>query len=458
VDPSSPSGSIFLFLVLATSSGLLSGLRNVLSHFQRQYDSLLANRTERPSDADLIERCYQAWHRRGFFESLSLGRFLLDLWAGFEGLFFFRHLGIGWAGSVALTLAGGYLIAHWLLPLLSQAFAHRLGGVAVAFYQTYHLLLMGAFGESLARMNESLLKGIGYDPKLSFLGKDQLNQLGLQVQSGPEDTSGLKEDEKEMIRSIFDLRETQAKEVMTPRVDVVALDIKSSWKDVMATVSQEKYSRIPVFDGDMDHVRGILHVMDLMGLDQNHVADNFRLSEFLREAYFVPRTKKIGDLMREFRQKHAHMAVVVDEYGGTAGIVTLEDILEEIVGEIHDEDEPEEPLIRRLDEGVFEIDPIVGLDDLQKEIQLELKPDDEEVEIDTLGGFILYVHGKVPEQGDTIPYRHLTFEVLEMTGQKMDLVKLTVATLVDRAQLEKPPTEKFAIDQLSEEKVSADGR
>jgi putative hemolysin len=441
VDPSSPNGSFILFLVLATASGLLSGLKNVLSHYQRQYDFISDTRNERPSDADLIEKCHVAWQRPGFFESLSIGRFLFDLSAAYQGLFFFRSQGLGWGASIVWTLVIGYLLAHWLLPVLAQAFAHRLGGFALVLHKVYGLLLMGALGETLARMNDSLLRKVGYDPKLSFLGKDQLDQLTVTgSEDEGQDPSGLKEDEKEMIRSIFDLRETQAKEVMTPRVDVVALDLKASWQEAMDCITQQKFSRIPVYEGDIDHVRGILHAMDLMGLDRRGPPENFRLSEFLREAYFVPRTKKIGDLMREFRQKHAHMAVVVDEYGGTAGVVTLEDILEEIVGEIHDEDETEITKIRLLEEGVYEIDPVISLDEVQKELDIELKPDDVGVQIDTLGGFVLYVHGRVPEKGDAIRYKNLLFEVLAMNGQKMELVRMTVAQSHDKLSPEKAPS------------------
>jgi putative hemolysin len=238
------------------------------------------------------------------------------------------------------------------------------------------------------------------------------------------DRSGLEEEEKEMIRSIFDLRETQAKEIMTPRVDVVALDIQVSYREAMELITHEKYSRIPVYEENIDHVKGILHVMDLMGLPESTVKENFRLADHLREAFFVPRTKKIGDLMREFRQRHAHMAIVVDEYGGTSGVVTLEDILEEIVGEIHDEDEMETQKIQRSEDGGYLVDPTISLSDLKEELDIDLQPEDEEVQIDTLGGFILYVHGRVPRKGDVVRYKGLAFEILEMDGNKIERVRL----------------------------------
>src|SRR5690606_26405507 len=154
----------------------------------------------------------------------------------------------------------------------------------------------------------------------------------------------------------------------------------------------------------------------------------------IRPAYFVPRTKKIGELLREFRLKQVHMAMVVDEYGGVSGLITLEDILEEIVGEIHDEDEVEVKRIRPEGEGVYAVDPIVSLSDLKEELGIDLHPDDEEVDIDTVGGYILYVHGRVPAQGDVVTHGRITFEILEMDGNKIERVRMTVASPEDEAE------------------------
>ena len=427
MDPSSPSGSLILFLVLALASGLLSGLRNVLSHFEHHYPNLQANRGERPSDAHLIERAHQAWHKPGFFESLSLGRYLFDLLAGYQGLFFFHSLGMSWWIALAVTIILGYLPAHWLIPALSQAFAHKLGGFALGAYRIYRLLLMGAIGDTLGKLNGLLLAKLGFDPKLSFLGKDQIQQLGTYLPEDEHaDRSGLKEDEKEMIRSIFDLRETQAKEVMTPRVDVVALSIEAGWQEVIDCITHDKFSRIPVYQGGIDHVQGILHVMDLMGLDRHGPPESFRLSEFLREAYFVPRTKKIGDLMREFRLKHVHMAIVVDEYGGLDGLVTIEDLVEQIVGEIDDEHDVAAGgmLIQRAD-GVLEALGRCPIDDLEERLGRSLLDPEEDSDVDTVGGLIVSHLGRVPLRGELIEHPGgLTFEVLEADPRRVKRVRI----------------------------------
>lgn len=211
----------------------------------------------------------------------------------------------------------------------------------------------------------------------------------------------------------------------------MALELDSDFREVQDKVATEKFSRIPVYKESIDNIQGILHAMDLMSLPEDKRGPGFRLQSLVRDAYFVPRTKKIGELLREFRLKHIHMAIVVDEYGGTAGLITLEDILEEIVGEIHDEDETETPLIYKQEDGSYIVDPVVSLSDLNEELSLNLKPDAPDIQIDTLGGFILFIHGKVPEKGDLIRFKDYSFEVLEMEGQKMEKVRLTLPTLVN---------------------------
>jgi CBS domain containing-hemolysin-like protein len=330
-------------------------------------------------------------------------------------------MGWGWAFAVAGVVV--YLLSHWGSSVLAKAYAPYLGGFAIHIYRLYAWLFMGKVGYAVFQLNEWLLHRLGRESRLSFLGKEDSSHPDQEGENP--DRSGLEEEEKEMIRSIFDLRETQAKEVMTPRGDIVALEIGAGYREVMDLITHEKFSRIPVYAEDINHVKGILHVMSLMGLPEEGLRENFRLSDYMREAYFVPRTKKIGELMREFRQKQVHMAIVVDEYGGTSGIITLEDILEEIVGEIHDEDEVETRRVHREGEGVYRIDPVISLSDLQGELDLDLRPE-EDVQIDTLGGFILYVHGRVPAQGDVVKHENLAFEILEMDGNKIEDVRLTV--------------------------------
>lgn len=422
----------FILFILALAIGsVLSGIKTVLGYYQKQnMDLSLAGDSQR--FRNWIDSSSKLWTMPGFFESLSIGRFLFDMVALYFGAAAWVKLfSLGWGYAFALSAMTVYLISHWGIAILSQAFAPSLGGLALYFYRIYSLVFMGPIGRGLHQLNEMALRRLGHEPRLSFLGENGISHLQSEEEDEHPDRSGLKEEEKEMIRSIFDLRETQAREVMTPRVDVVALDIKVSYQEAMDLITHEKFSRIPVYEEDIDHIKGILHVMDLMGLPETAVKDGFNLRNHIRETYFVPRTKKIGDLMREFRQKHVHMAIVVDEYGGTSGIVTLEDILEEIVGEIHDEDEVETQKVKRVENGVYLVDPIISLSDLKEELDIDLHPEDDDVHIDTLGGFILYIHGRVPGKGDVISYKGLTFEIVEIDGNKIERIRLSMKPQIE---------------------------
>jgi len=432
VDPTSPLKTLLFFFVLAGLSGVLSGVKTVIGFFRGQNSEHSLNGESALTKA-IVERSTVLWEKPGFFESISIGRYLLDGGAILAGtrylLYLFPETSVATLGLISILLA--FSMAHWLFPIIAQAFSPSLGKWALRVYKVYGFFFMGKLGELLFQGHDMVLRKMGIDPKLSFLGETNLHKLAPQTDDETVDRSGLQDDEKEMIRSIFDLRETQVKEVMTPRVDIASLEMGASFREVRDLIADEKFSRIPVYKDSIDSIQGILHTMDLINMRDEIRGPGFKLSGLLREAYFVPRTKKIGELMREFRRKHIHMAIVVDEYGGTAGLITLEDILEEIVGEIHDEDETETLKIRKIEDAIYIVDPTVSLSDLNAELSLSLKPEDPDIQIDTFAGFILFVHGKVPDSGDVIRFKDFTFEILEMEGQKMEKIRLTLPTLVN---------------------------
>lgn len=431
MDATSPLHSLLVFFAATVSSGVLSAMKTVIGFFRGQNSEHTLHGESSETKA-IVERSTVLWEKPGFFESVSMGRFILDgaaILAGTRYLaYLFPESAITTIGIISILLS--FSISHWIFPILAQAFSPSLGPWALRAYKLYSFFFMGKLGELLFQAHDIALRKMGIDPKLSFLGETNLQKLSPTVDDENLDRSGLRDDEKEMIRSIFDLRETQVKEIMTPRVDVASLEMGASFREVRDLIAEEKYSRIPVYKDSIDSIQGILHTMDLMSMRDEIRGPGFKLEGLLREAYFVPRTKKIGELMREFRLKHIHMAIVVDEYGGTAGLITLEDILEEIVGEIHDEDETETLKIRKVEDGVYIVDPIVSLSDLNGELGLSLKPEDPDIQIDTFGGFILFIHGKVPEAGDVIRFKDFIFEVMEMDGQKMQKVRLTLPSLV----------------------------
>jgi CBS domain containing-hemolysin-like protein len=228
----------------------------------------------------------------------------------------------------------------------------------------------------------------------------------------------IEENGSRLMHSIVEFGVKKVREVMVPRIDVTALDILTPVDEVREIVSDAGHSRVPVYEGSIDRIAGILYVKDLLRTEAG--GDASRLERLLREPYFVPEGKKIDDLLREFQLEKKHIAIVVDEYGGTSGIVTLEDILEEIVGEIHDEYDQEGPLIREAGERRYAAAGRISLHDLNDVLGLDLPMD----EVDTLAGFLYELSGSVPNEGETLRYEGLTFTVTRLEGQRISEVMI----------------------------------
>ena len=227
----------------------------------------------------------------------------------------------------------------------------------------------------------------------------------------------IEENGSRLMHSIVEFGVKKVREVMVPRIDVFALDIHTSLDEVRDRVSGAGHSRVPVYDGSIDKIVGILFVKDLLRGEYEGTGD---LASLVREVYFVPEGKKIDDLLREFQLSKKHMAVVVDEYGGTSGIVTLEDILEEIVGEIRDEHDYETPLIEQISQGSYKIAGRMNLEDLEETLGVSLPMED----VDTLGGFLYNLIERVPDEGEEIEYQGIRFRIHRLDGQRIAEVHL----------------------------------
>lgn len=232
-------------------------------------------------------------------------------------------------------------------------------------------------------------------------------------------------EEKEMLAEIIKFYNKTADEIMTSRLDMEDLDIKANFKEVIDTIIKCGYSRIPVYSGTEDNIKGILYIKDLLPyLDK---PETFRWQSLIRPAYFVPETKKIDDLLEEFRTNKIHMAIVVDEFGGTSGIVTMEDILEEIVGEISDEYDEDEKQYIRLADGSYIFEAKIQLTDFFRATDTdpaEFEKITEEVE--TLAGLLLEVKGDFPRRREVIEYKNYRFQILEMDNRRILKVKFNV--------------------------------
>ena len=237
--------------------------------------------------------------------------------------------------------------------------------------------------------------------------------------SGADPTTGGLTEERRLLQSIVDFSDTLVRDVMTPRPDVVAVSHESTLDEIRAVVKEEQYSRIPVYSDNLDNIVGVIFVKDLIRLWDERPTSRV-VDRLVRPAYFVPETKYVADLLKEFQVRHVQMAIVVDEYGGTAGLVTLEDLIEEIVGEIRDEHDVEtEPIVEEA-HGVFLVSGRVDIDEVAERLGVRI----ERQGFATLGGYLLAELGRVPAAGESFAVGHLEIEVVEAERRRVTRVRL----------------------------------
>jgi CBS domain containing-hemolysin-like protein len=241
------------------------------------------------------------------------------------------------------------------------------------------------------------------------------------ILTGSYESGYLKDSELDLVQHVFEFADKEARDIMVPRVDMAYLSTTWSLEKNLEVVNQRGYTRFPLCEGNADHVIGMVHVKDLLKLREGPDTDIRRIR---RDILMVPETKSIDQLLREFQYRKTQMAVVLDEYGGTAGLVTLEDVLEEIVGEIQDEFEQEEPEIQPVDENTFLVQGKVSLSDLREDLKLDLPSNG----ADTIGGYVQDALGSIPDPGATIQADGFRIEVLAMEGQRIRKLRLTRLT------------------------------
>ena len=346
--------------------------------------------------------------------------------------------------NVTIIMLCNYFFAH----VVSFGRAVWLQFVVVTVLLTFLLLLFGEIIPKVYCGQHALAVCRRFAPAIVFLGKFFRPLANVLIRSGVlagkvmqkenhvlsvddleqalelTDKDDIKE-EQNMLEGIVRFGDETAKEVMTSRQDVVDLDFRSAFPDVIKCVVENNYSRIPVYQNSIDNIRGILYIKDLLP----HLSKpaNFRWQSLIRPPYFVPETKKIDDLLRDFQENKVHIAIVVDEFGGTSGLITLEDILEEIVGEINDEYDEEEKTYVRVNANTYIFEGKTLLTDFYRILKLD---DDvfEEVEgdADTLAGLLLELKGDFPKTHERIDYRNFKFEIVELDGHRIAKIKVVV--------------------------------
>jgi gliding motility-associated protein GldE len=330
----------------------------------------------------------------------------------------FEGMGAVWSfvlQSVILTfliLLFGEIIPKLYAQTRPLLWAHMASPVLLALVK-----LLYAPASLLVRSSSIVHKVVEKKPQ--NISADELSQA-LEL------TDVEKRDDKRMLQEILKFGDTTASEIMTPRVDITDIEISSDFSRVMEVVNESGYARIPVFEGTQDNIRGVLYSRDLLPYVESR-PDDFRWQNLLRQAYFVPESRMIDDLLEDFRRRKVHMAIVVDEFGGTQGVVTLEDVLEEIVGDINDEYDEVQQTYKRLPDDTYIFEGKTLLNDFFRITEQEEElyaPVTEDCE--TLAGMLLAIKGDFPKEKESLVYGHCRFLVLEIASHRIVSVRVKV--------------------------------
>ena len=315
------------------------------------------------------------------------------------------------------------LIFSEVSPKLA-AFRHaekiaRFFALPLSFFHT----LLQPVANVLYGITNFALKMLGIEKRRINLGEEEIRAL---VDMG-EEKGTLERDERKMLHGIFELGDTLVREIMVPRTDVTMISVESEIGEAIAIIKKSGYSRIPVYGESVDDIEGILYARDLIPyLDENE--QKKRISDLLRPAHYVPETKMVDEMLREFQDKRIKIALIVDEYGGISGLLTLEDILEEIVGEIQDEHDDEKPIFRITGENRLRADARWDLHDMDDEIGLNFPKGEG---YDSLGGFLFHQFGEIPGEGDVMTYKGVEFKVLRVKSNRIMTVEIDTSGIID---------------------------
>lgn len=346
------------------------------------------------------------------------------------------------ANVIPLGLISG--VSTVLITLITSYFSLVLGELApkkiamqkpekVSFAVVPVLLFVSKvtkpFVKILSVSTNAVVRLFGLDPNAD---EEEVTEEEIRMMVDVGQEKGVIEDvQKEMINNIFEFDDIDVADIMTHRTDMACVDVEDSLADIIKLSMEEGYSRIPVYEEDPDNVVGIVYIKDLLKYIGSSLPEALHLKDVMRKAYYVPESKRCGALFAEMTEKHIQMAIVVDEYGGTAGLVTLEDIVEAIVGNIQDEYDNEDVEISKINETTFTIDGVTDLEEVEEQLGIQFPEDD----YDTLGGFIISQLGFLPQDGDmnAVEFENIRFTVLNVEERRIGKVKVEI--------LPKPETE-----------------
>ncbi len=327
----------------------------------------------------------------------------------------FNELLVLFLNVIVVTLV--ILFFSEIVPKVTAVKKARQYAVRVSFVLTFFYFVLYPVILVFHMITSLLTVSLGLDKDKQKLSEEELRTL---IDVG-EEKGALKKDEKEMIHSIFGMSGIVVREIMVPRTDMVCIDRTATITQVLNLLKEKLHSRIPVYSETVDNIVGILYLKDLLPFIKKRSTVDVDLAKLVHPPYYVPEQKKINEMLREFQAEKNHLAIVVDEYGGTSGLVTLEDVIEEIVGEIQDEYDSELPDFEKIDEDTMQVNARMQLDEINEELGLDL-PTEEGV--DTLAGFLLGQFGSVPKSKDKLAYNGYEFVIEKATKKRIQLVTI----------------------------------
>lgn len=405
--------NILIFFILLVLSAFFSGAETALLSINRVKIKELANQGDKR--AQLVDTLLEDQTR--LITTILIGNNLVNIGASAIAtsisIYLFGNTGVGIATGIVTFLV---LIFGEITPKSlgnKKSIKYSKFAAPIIYYMSKILTPVVSFFVFLIR----LFIGRGNPLVSSNLFSEEEIRRYVNVS---EEEGVIKESEKKMINSIFEFDDTTVKEIMVPRIDMDCIEYNVGLKKLIELVVEKGHSRIPVYQESIDNIIGVLYVKDLLNfiIEQDM---EFQLSEFIRPAYFIPESKKINHLMTEMKRKKVHMAIVLDEYGGTSGLITIEDLLEEIVGDIQDEYDPDIKQIDIINERELLVDARVDIEELN-----EILPDplQEEEGYETISGFILYHLGYLPKEGEKIELDNILLEIEESAKHRIEKVRI----------------------------------
>ncbi len=385
-------------------------------------------------------------HLDGYLAATQLGITLASLGLGWVGENVMEHIIANimtWAGATPETIAS---ISGTVSPIIAFSFItvmHIVFGelapkslaisrpvsttMAISLPLHFFYLVFRPFIWMLNGFANIILKLLGISSISGHDAHHSSEELQYLLDQGKE-SGALDTTEHELIKNVFDFNERVVKNIMVPRTKISGVELHTPHEELLDVIVKEGYSRIPVYDDTIDKIVGIIHAKDILPLIAKH--QELILKDIIRKPYFIPETKKINDLLSEFQLRRIQIAIVMDEFGGTAGMVTLEDIVEELVGEIQDEYDEEKPIVEKVSDTEFVVNAVASVYDVNEYLPHDLPEDGD---YDTLAGLVSDIFGKIPEVGETREYKGYLFTILKKTEQNIESIRLEL--VIDKGDM-----------------------